>query len=67
MYIITYKVVKNKGVEGTYNTLEEAKEKLKKLQNRYTETKFMIRNGKSNSLYKYTGLEDIFKWGDRDE
>ena len=58
--MITYKVVKTKGLEGTYETLKEARGRLKKLQERYTGTKFEIRKMKNNNIYEYTegrGLE----------
>ena len=58
MYMITFKVVKVKGVEGTYENLSLAQEKLGKLQKRYTETKFEIKKMTNNNLYKYMGRRD---------
>ena len=58
MYMITFKVVKIEGIEGTYENLEKAQIKVRKLQKRYSETKFEIREMKNNNLYKYRGKGD---------
>ena len=58
MYMITFKVVKVKGVEGTYDDLSKAQDKLKKLQDRYTGTKFEIRKMTNNNIYKHKGKGD---------
>lgn len=59
MYMITYEVVKTKGVEGTYDGLEEAKNRLRVLQQRYTGTKFEVRKMKNNNLYEYVNGGEI--------
>lgn len=60
MYMITYKVVKVKGLEGTYDNLKEAQVKLRKLQDRYTGTKFEIRKMNGNNIAKYMSVEEIY-------
>ena len=59
MYMITYKVAKEEGLEGTYGDLSEAQAKLKKLQEKYVYTKFEIREVKNNNLYKYMKGEEL--------
>ena len=63
MHMITFKVVKIEGIEGTYESLSKAKDKLKRLQERYLETRFEIRKMTNNNLYKYTnkGGSDIWE------
>ena len=58
MYMITFKVVKIRGIEGEYETLKEAQVAVKKLQDRYSETKFEIRKMTNNNLHKYAGKRD---------
>ena len=60
MYMITYKVIKTKGLEGTYDNLKEAQMKLKELQERYTGTKFEIRKMSNNNIYKYAKGGEIY-------
>jgi len=60
MFMITYKVIKIEGVEGTYEDLKEAQAKLDKLQKRYIGTQFKIRKMKKNNIYKHTKGVEIY-------
>lgn len=60
MYMITYKVVKTRGLEETYDSLKDAQAKLKKLQDRYIGTKFEIRKMVNNNVYKYMNGGEVY-------